>query len=335
MKILFDHPEPFFLVYGGFEIQIGQTQRALEGLGVVVEPLRWWDRSQQGDLIHFFGRPFPVYVQMAHQNGIPVVFTALHSSVGVRATWKRRLQKTVMRIAERAVPSMISRLAWDSYRTADACLVVTPWEARLVRELFGAPADKVHVVPNGIEDEFFSAARAERGRWLITTASILPVKRVLETAQAAVAANTPYWVMGRPQSESDAYYARFVELCRAHPEVLRYEGGISDRARLAALYREARGFVLLSRWESLSISSLEAAACECPLLLSDLPWAQTVFGDKATYCPTTASVAKMAESLREFYDRAPRLAPPPPPKRWSEIGVQLKGVYESVLNRPR
>ena len=335
MKILFDHPDPFLLAYGGFQIQIEQTQQALEGLGLTVEPLRWWDVSQRGDLIHFFGRPFPNYIQLAQQKGLPVVFTALHSSVGVRALWKRLLQKTVMQIAERAVPSMISRLAWESYRTADACLVVTPWEARLARELFGAPAAKVHVVPNGIEEVFFAAPAAERGRWLITTASILPVKRVLETAQAAVAANTPYWTIGKPHSENDAYYARFVQLCRAHPEVLRYEGGISDRAKLASLYREARGFVLLSHWESLSISSLEAAACECPLLLSDLPWAQTVFGDRASYCPAGASVPRTTEILRGFYDRAPRLAPPPPPKRWSEVGAQLKGLYESVLNRPR
>jgi hypothetical protein len=34
MKILFDHPNPFLLAHGGFQIQIEQTQKALEGIGI-------------------------------------------------------------------------------------------------------------------------------------------------------------------------------------------------------------------------------------------------------------------------------------------------------------
>ena len=52
-------------------------------------------------------------------------------------------------------------------------------------------------------------------------------------------------------------------------------------------YREARGFVLLSAMESLSLSALEAAACECPLFLSDLPWARsscTTSRARPTWC---------------------------------------------------
>src|SRR5207247_1542521 len=95
-----------------------------------------------------------------------------------------------------------------------------------------------------------------RDKWLVTTASILPVKRVLETAQAAVAARTPYWVVGKPFSDADPYYQSFRELCQAHPEILRYEGPVNDRGRMADIYRTARGFVMLSRWESLSVSAL-------------------------------------------------------------------------------
>ena len=38
--------------------------------------------------------------------------------------------------------------------------------------------------------------------------------------------------------------------------------------------------------ESLSLSALEAAACGCPVLLSDLPWARTVFGQSALVLPS-------------------------------------------------
>src|SRR2546428_13872771 len=62
MKVLVDHASPFLLAHGGFQIQIEETKRALERLGVTVEYLRWWDDEQRGDIIHFFGRPAGAYV---------------------------------------------------------------------------------------------------------------------------------------------------------------------------------------------------------------------------------------------------------------------------------
>src|SRR5207247_19927 len=102
-------------------------------------------------------------------------------------------------------------------------------------------------------------------------------------------------------------------LAKTNPQTIRYEGAIADREKLAQVYREARGFVLLSAWESLSLSALEASACECPLLLSDLPWARSVFGDKASYCPLRGSTEQTSAVIRKFYDAAPRLPVPPKP----------------------
>jgi hypothetical protein len=87
--------------------------------------------------------------------------------------------------------------------------------------------------------------------------------------------------------------------------------------------------------ESMSLSALEAAACECPLLLSDLPWARTVFGQSVCYCPVTRSAARTAAFLRQFYDAAPGLKPPPKPLTWLEVGQQLKRLYETLLSTSR
>jgi len=148
----------------------------------------------------------------------------------------------------------------------------------------------------------------------------------------AVRAETPIWIIGKPRSERDDYARRFIGYAGHNAKFVRYEGAISDRERLARIYREARGFVLLSQWESLSLSALEAAACGCPLLLNDLPWAHDAFNEKATYCRTRESLAASAARLGRFYEAAPNLEPPPRPLSWLEVGRQIKAVYESIIN---
>jgi glycosyltransferase involved in cell wall biosynthesis len=201
--------------------------------------------------------------------------------------------------------------------------------------MFRAATEKIHVVPNAVEAVFFESPKIERGKWLICTATITERKEVVNLVEAAVAAGTPLRIIGRPYSEQDPYYLRFLKLTRSHADLILYEGSIEDRAQLAAAYRKARGFVLLSTMETLSLSALEAAACECPLLLSDLPWAHATFKDKVTYCPAGSSVAEAANVLRRFYDTAPTLQVPERPKTWVDVARDLQRIYESVCKTSR
>lgn len=331
MKVILDHSYPFLLGHGGLQIQIEQTYQALREVGVDVEYCRWWDDTQRADIIHYFGRPTLPYLDLAQRKGIRVVMAQLLTGLGSRAAWLLPFQKVAITAARKTLPSIItSRFAWDTFEKVDAAVALTRWEARLMSYMFGAPEGIVHVVPNGVEEVFFESPKATRGQWLVCTATITERKRVLELAEAAVIAKTPLWVIGKPYSDSDSYFQRFVTLARAYPQVIRYEGAISDRAQLARVYREARGFVLLSTMESLSLSALEAAASECPLLLSDLPWARTTFGEDACYCLIT-SPSRTAPFLREFYDKAPSLKIPHRPPTWTDVALQFKTIYENLL----
>ncbi len=336
MKVLFDHSFPFFLAHGGFQTQIEQSKAALEAVGVEVEFLRWWDDAQRGDIIHYFGRPVGAYVDLARKKGIKFVLAELLTGLGSRRTPARRIQKVVLISAKTLFPTAFTaRLGWDCYRMADACIALTPWEKQLMTEMFSAPPGRVHCVPNGVEQVFFQSPRLPRQQWLVCTATITQRKRPLELAEAAVKAQTALWIIGKPYGDEDRYADSFLQLAKQHPKWIRYEGGVSDRARLAEIYRQARGFVLLSTMESLSLSALEAAACECPLLLSDLPWARCTFQQSASYCPITPSIARTAAVLRRFYDEAPRLPVPPKPKTWLDVAQLLKAVYEVVLSTSR
>jgi glycosyltransferase involved in cell wall biosynthesis len=333
VKVLFDHPSPFVLAHGGFQTQIEQTKKALEAVGAEVEWLRWWDDQQKGDLIHYFARPHPAYIRQAQAKGMKVVMSELLTGLGSRGAKARKLQKLFMIVASRVLPKEFTeRLCWDAYQLADASIALTSWEKKLMIDMFGAPSERVHVVPNGVEEIFFSKAesKSEKSKYLVCTATITERKRVVELAEAAAIARVPVWIIGEPYSKEDPYYLKFLSVIKSSKGVLRYEGGIRDRGEMAKIYEEAPGFVLFSSMESLSLSALEAAAGGCPLLLAELPWARASFGSRATYSPL-GSREEEARKLKEFYHGIRKVPRPPVPCRWVEVGKQLLGIYETLL----
>jgi len=336
MKVLFDCPVPFSLAHGGQQIQIEQTQLALERVGVNVEPLRWWDGAQAGDILHYFGRLPLNLLQLARRKGMKIVIADLLTAQGSRPAWQHTVQGLALRMSGQIKP-LRSRgvLTWQAYQQADACVALTGWEAQLFREVYGVPQQTIHVVPNGVEDEFLLSQPKTRAEWLVCTAIITERKRVVELSEAAIKARTPLWIIGKPYAATDPYAQRFFSLAKSAPELIRYEGPIDERVRLAEIYRQARGFVLLSTMESLSLSALEAAACECPLLLSDLPWARSTFGQAVSYCSLQLSLERTAAVLRNFYDQSRQLPIPPRPPSWIEVARQLKEVYLALLSTSR
>ena len=334
MKILFDHQLPFLLAHGGLQIQIERTKEALEAVGIDIEYLRWWEDSQKGDIIHFFGRANPSQIDFAHAKGMKYVMSELFTGQGSRTPTQLRLQGILEKTLRKTVPAtFLASFRWDAYQKTDALLVGTPWEAEVAKLLFAPPPEKIHIVPNGVEDVFFldpNSPATPRKNELICTATITPRKRVVELAEAAILSETPLRILGAPYGEEDPYYRRFLVLAEQRPNLIRYTGALKDRAELASAYKEARGFVLLSTMETRSLSAEEAAAAGCPLLLSDLPWARSVFGDRVQYCPVHASKRLTANCLRSFYDAAPGMSPPPSPCRWDYVANQLLDLYRSL-----
>jgi glycosyltransferase involved in cell wall biosynthesis len=335
VKVLFNCSLPFALAHGGQAIQIQQTIAALQGIGVAVEPLRWWDENQTGDLIHYFGRMPADQIRFAHQKGIKVIIAEFLTVAGSQTNLQRLARKIFRWVAENLAPrGFATAFQWEPYRIADGFIANTPWEKYLMQYKFDAMPEKIFVVPNGVEGVFFESPKTARGEWLVCTATITEHKRVLELAQAAIAAETPVWIIGKAYADNDPYAQKFFSLAKAHPQFIRYEGAISDRTELAKIYRTARGFVLLSTKETRSLSAEEAAACECPLLLSDLPWAHSAFNGAAEFCPVTNSTVATAAALKKFYAVAPQLPLPPKPATWTDIARQFKSVYENVLKQP-
>jgi len=157
VKILVNCTLPFALAHGGQAIQIQQTMAALAQIGVTVEPLRWWDENQRGDLIHYFGRMPADQIHFAHQKKIKVLIADLLTAQGSQTPRQRLIRRLFRWGAEHLAPrGFAAAFQWEPYRLADGFTVLTDWEKWLMHYKFGAATEKIFVVPNGVEEVFFN-----------------------------------------------------------------------------------------------------------------------------------------------------------------------------------
>jgi len=105
-------------------------------------------------------------------------------------------------------------------------------------------------------------------------------------------------------------------------------GPVADRREVAWLLDHARALVSASELESFGLTTLEAGARGCPLILSDLPAHREVAGPHATYVPPR-DVTRLAAALART-DPAPARRPWRWPMSWDEHARQLAAVLRAA-----
>jgi glycosyltransferase involved in cell wall biosynthesis len=335
LKVLFSISLPFFLAHGGAQILMEAVMRELASLGVEVEPERWWDENQKGDVIHYFNRPAFLNVQLARQKGFKVVMTELMDQTASRTQAQLLAQKSLTKLARALLPpGLLVRMGWGVYGQLDAMVYVVEHEWEVSQYLFGARAERGHVIPHGLEAETLRQLALPQGEedYLVSVATIHPRKNTVLLAQAAHRAQTPVVFLGKPYSGDDPYFLEFKKWVDG--KIVRYPGFVSAEEKWRYL-RGARGFALLSQFESGCIAVYEAAAAGLPLLLSDLPWASKVYGKaRAVKFVRLPSVTSLAADLEAFYAGAHRQPGTTfPLLTWRQVAEKYAAVYRSILGR--
>jgi glycosyltransferase involved in cell wall biosynthesis len=336
MKVIFSHPKPFFLSHGGAQTITEGVMRGLRNKGIEIEPERWWDESQSGDVLHYVGRSFKSNVLLARKKGFKVVMTDLLDTVAARSRPKLFAHRTLIRAVNRFAPSMTDRVAWDLYREFDAMIFSLSHESEVAQYLFDAPGERCHVIPWGLPKE----AIAELARpqpeedYLISIASIVPRKNTVRLARAAKEAEIPVLFVGKPLAITDEYFREFESLI--DNKFVRYSGFVSEEQKYRLL-RGARGFALLSWGESGCVAVYEAAAAGLPLFLTDAPWARTGYpgADPIRFINADAHSA-IVSGLRNFYNSAHRMARTTfPILTWDQVAEKHIELYQRLLNDNR
>ena len=136
--------------------------------------------------------------------------------------------------------------------------------------------------------------------------------------------------LGKPYATDDPYFLRFQQLVDG--KYVRYPGFVSAEEKYGYL-RGARGFALLSQFESGCIAIFEAAAAGLPLFLSDLRWARQSYPearDVSFVSPNDAG--QVRERLLDFYQRAHRKPGTTfPLLNWAQVAQNYLTVYHQIL----
>jgi glycosyltransferase involved in cell wall biosynthesis len=332
MKVIFSHPQPFFIAHGGSQTLIEELMRGLAGVGVEVEPERWWDERQTGDIIHYVGRPLTINVRLAQKKGFKTVLTDLLDTTANRSRRKLMMQRTAIKIIRRLAPGMIDRVGWEVYQEIDALVFPVSHEFVVAKYLFDAAPDRGQIIPWGMPTDALTALAQPQAEqdYLISIATIAPRKNSVALARAARDAKVPVVFTGKPFSDQDAYFREFASLVDG--KFVRFAGFVSEMEK-RNLLRGARGFVLFSQAESGCIAAYEAAAAGLPLLLSDAPWARFGYpgADPIRFVPL-GSHDVAVNALRDFYATAHRMNRTTfPILTWEQVGQRYVAIYERLL----
>ncbi len=337
MKVLLWTNIPFSLAHGGVQTHMDNLFKHLPSFGVETEPLRWWDQTQTGDILHTNTRPETAVVRLAHEKGMKVVMSDILDATASRSNFRLLLQKTTIRLAKRLAGGLTAKLNWEVYQEADEIVFVLPREQQVAQYLFDATPSRCSVINHAVEPEALEqlALPEPQGDHLISVATIAPRKNTLVLARAAQIAKIPIVFLGKPFSEDDPYFAEFKKLIDG--KYVRYPGFV-PREEKYRLLRSAKGFCLLSFGETGCIAIHEASAAGLPLFLSDLAWARHGYTAAKTgitfVTPTQPEV--VADQLINFYNQSRRLPHHVfPVQSWRDVAEQYVQVYRRVLAQDR
>ncbi len=160
-------------------------------------------------------------------------------------------------------------------------------EERSLLHAMGVEPRAVSLVHNATDVEFYASGDPELfaqayalREYVLCVGRIEPRKNQLTLLHALRGVDIPIVLLGHSETPD------YLELVRRHagPNVHIIDRLSAGSEMLASAYAGARVFVLPSWCEGASLSTLEAAAAGCALVLSDRSAEQEYFGEFARYC---------------------------------------------------
>lgn len=185
--------------------------------------------------------------------------------------------------------------------------VITPsrHSQQLLHRLYHLPAEKIRMIPNGIQEIYLHSAVSQNSRreeFILYTGRISPMKNIagLIKAFSRINQSLPHQlvIVGENKAEIEREI-RAGRILREEVENGRvmFRGQVSDREMLC-LFQRAALLVFPSLYEGFGLPPLEAMACGCPVVASNAASLPEVCGNAAYYV-NPQSVESIAAGIRK------------------------------------
>lgn len=176
-------------------------------------------------------------------------------------------------------------------RAADALVAVSEFTKDETITLADVPAERIRVVPNGVDSVFVPDGPRGEGDYVLAVATLEPRKNLSRVVEAARLAGVELRVVGARGWGG--------------VNVSGWVGELPD-AELAGLYRGARCVLYTSLYEGFGLPVIEAMACGTPVVTSRATAMEEVAGDAAVLVDPS-DVSSIVEGIGQAVSRRDEL----------------------------
>jgi glycosyltransferase involved in cell wall biosynthesis len=312
MKIVFVSRATLFSNPGGDTIQLTQTAKHLKWLGVEVHVKLTNEvfEYDEYDLIHFFNiiRPADVLYHTNRTDKPYVVSTIFVDYSEFERKNTRGIRKIVCQVLSPDLGEyfkVLARSVWnkESIRSnyylfrghrasvkkviSNAAMLLPNSESEYgrLKERYCIEA-RYRVIPNGIDKSLFGSSPTTRHKSnrVLCVARVEPLKNQLNLIKALSNTDFQLLLIGKASANHQRYFEECKSAAGNNIEFIDY---IPQR-ELVKFYNEAKVHVLPSWFETTGLSSLEAAALGCNIVITDKGDTREYFGNFAYYCDPTS-----------------------------------------------
>ena len=294
--------QPHCFAFGGFELQMIGALQATKSEGYDAEKLDFWSQNDDFNILHVWGYSLAHLptVYWAHKSGKKIIMSALLQYPTIRYQISHHISSKYG----------IGKKYQELLGLLDVVSVVNDLQAETATRIFRIPDNKVAVIPNIVDDSYFSSPKkfpspVEIDDYILCVGNVCIRKNQLALASACAVTNKSLLIVGDVMIGEEKYGTLLSNYIKDRPRIKWIRKMQPGSDSLIAAYQNCIAFALPSLNETQPISLLEASVLQKPLLIADRPYAKQKYYANAL-CVDPESVADLRYGVEEITENGRR-----------------------------
>ncbi len=264
-----------------------------------VDFVRFAEKESPPDSVDFYwdpgtGRPGPYYKLLnAHKSLVVTFHGVAHLALNLRECYGTSLKNLILGFAKK----IKTLYEWHPFHQRCAAIITVSsyakWE---IQKYLGLDGDNIFPIHHGVDLKTFQPSNETNSQqpYFLHVSQYQPLKnvnRIIEAYARLPRKEKPRLLAIVPGYTKREPFPKGVEVIRTPV----------DHKELVSLYQGATAFIFPSLRESFGMPILEAMACGCPVITSNVTACPEVAGDAALLV-NPRSVVEIAEAMRRLIE---------------------------------